>query len=118
MIKTHPQFMIHKDKTFADECIDQSLSYGTVEELIKGRISSLYVLPLVLNALTSSDSHFMITQQNDHLDHIRFIMYIFKKRYSDTPCLTYFITYLYRIIAMQHNYLRFIKMIRTRILIV
>ena len=58
MKKTHPEFMNHKDMKFADECTDTCLSYGTAEEMIKGRISSLYILPVILNALTSSDSSF------------------------------------------------------------
>jgi len=93
----HCEFMKNKDLKFANDCIDACLSYGTVEEMIKGRISSLYILPVILNALTASDSVFKHGKTewivlNDLRTHL-------KKQYTNHLATYFTLTYLFRIIA-------------------
>ena len=87
--------MRKKDEKFCNECIDTCLAYGTVEEMIKGRISSLYILPVILNALSSNDSVF---NKNEWicLDALRKHL---KERYTNHLSTYFTLTYLYRIIS-------------------
>jgi len=56
MQKVQPDLMRNKDESFADAAIDACLRGGAVEELIKGRVSSPYLLPLVLHTLTDANA--------------------------------------------------------------
>eukprot|EP00483_Globobulimina_turgida_P004402 UN04411 len=105
MNKTHGEFMKNRDMNFANECIDACLSYGTVEEMIKGRISSLYILPVILNALTSNDSSFYKAETACKSDktHVWITLESLKQHLKagyTNHLFTYFtLTYLYRIIG-------------------
>jgi len=100
MKKVHPDYMRNRDRKFADECIDSCLAAGVVEEFMEGRISSLYLLPVILNALTdegtvlgtkSASGHIWITVEalREHLS----------KRYDNHLASYFTLTYIYRIIC-------------------
>lgn len=107
MIKAHPELMTNRDANFANTAIDHCLCYGAVEELIAGRISSLYLLPIISEALTSSDSSFCRTLKSrtpDNNGHRWITLESLKKylnsKHGNHASATYFTaTYLNRMIT-------------------
>ena len=109
MMKIRPSFMNDKDPMWAEEAIDACLAFGTVEEMIIGRVSPLYITPIILHVLTNEESplyqqcrakdgsHIYLTlaKLNNHLENCQ----EYKKLEADkTP--TYFtLHYLYRTIS-------------------
>lgn len=109
MYKVHGKYMHDKDDAFCKRAVDECLHLGCIEEIIKGRISPLYVLPVILNALTSDESMFYqryMEKQSRHqkknvnewitLDALRVYL---KQRYADHLATYFTLTYLYRIIS-------------------
>eukprot|EP00483_Globobulimina_turgida_P005370 UN05380 len=73
--------------------------------MIKGRISSLYILPVILNALTSNDSSFFKAETSCKSDktHVWITLESLKQHlkagYTNHLSTYFTLTYLYRIIG-------------------
>ena len=100
MKKVHPDYMRGCDLQFANECIDSCLAAGVVEELMEGRISSLYILPVILNALTND---VIAGSKKSNSGHVWITLNALKEhlaaRYTNHLATYFTLTYIYRIIS-------------------
>jgi len=101
MKAVHPDYMNGRNLKFANECIDSCLAAGVVEELMEGRISPLYILPVILDALTNDGM--IAGSKKSASGHIWISLEALKQHLAarhTNHLATYFtLTYIYRIIS-------------------